>query len=309
MRSVVLSLLLALAVFGSAQTSTSTRQQLDAIKSEQDVLRFIDQVWPDAEDYSVSLIRSSVADKEIDWKQAKSQLREILVWHEVTVSATPAANDPKAQAIEIKQSPFYRDAGEKQTRNWLARGFQRIGKWLSDFLERIFGGDRNLNLNPSGPNLGFLSALTPVIWVLFGLAIATFLFFIIRRFSIQRRSKIGGLMEDDEPERTADEWVTRAQELAAAGRHREAVRCLYLACLVRFDDGNVARFIRSETNWEHLARIHASSKLPAGLDFRTPTQRFDLIWYGHQPTGQGDVDWFLTFYAELCERLNIQVAA
>jgi hypothetical protein len=119
---------------------------------------------------------------------------------------------------------------------------------------------------------------------------------------------VGGILEDDEPERTADQWLLQAEKLEAEGKYREAVRCLYLACLVRYDDGRVARFRRHETNWEHLYRIEGSSLNP-GLDFRTPTQRFDKVWYGYQVNGPSDVQEFREVYQRLCDQLQLKTAA
>jgi len=111
------------------------------------------------------------------------------------------------------------------------------------------------------------------------------------------------MLEQDEPERTLDEWLDMANKLTADGKYREAVRCLYLACLLRFDEHLVARFDRGQTNWEHLARIRASSRMPIGLDFESPTKRFDTIWYGHRTRGLSDVDQFKDWYGRITEAL------
>ena len=151
-------------------------------------------------------------------------------------------------------------------------------------------------------------------WGILILAVIAFLIFAFRKFnwgvaSKLRKKRVGGLLDDDEPDRSADEWLEQADRLAAEGEFRKAVRCLYLACLVRIDEAGVARFIRAETNWEHLHRIEASTKSPESFQFRTITQKFDLIWYGFRTQGQPDVQEFRAFYVELCKILNIQNAA
>ncbi|HWA84414.1 MAG TPA: DUF4129 domain-containing protein, partial [Fimbriimonadaceae bacterium] len=109
---------------------------------------------------------------------------------------------------------------------------------------------------------------------------------------------------DDEPERTLDEWLELSSSYERDGKYREAVRALYLACLLKFDERNVARFLRSQTNWEHLARIETSPKKPAGLDFRTPTQAFDRIWYGYKVRGPIDVAEFRAWYGDVTRALQ-----
>ncbi len=107
------------------------------------------------------------------------------------------------------------------------------------------------------------------------------------------------MLDEDEPERTLDEYLELADKLVSEQRFREAVRCLYLACLLRLDEERVIRFHRGQTNWEHLARFESSPKRPPGLDLRSPTQAFDLIWYGMRPTGLEDVEKFRQWYQQV----------
>jgi hypothetical protein len=86
------------------------------------------------------------------------------------------------------------------------------------------------------------------------------------------------------------------------------VRCLYLACLLRLDDAGVARFDRSETNWEHLYRIERSPSKPTGLGFRAPTIAFDRVWYGHNVRGLSDVHEFRMWYVGVQEALKERAA-
>lgn len=218
--------------------------------------------------------------------------------------------DAKAEAKRILSQPEYRDGGEFVQRNWFSKSSENVANAIADFMRKLFG-QRSMP-QPKVSAAGF-DAVTAAIWVVIALAIIGFLAWAISQISPgarrAKRMKVGGLMDDDEPERSADEWLLQADDLAASGRFREAVRCLYIACLVRLDEAGVARLIRSETNWEHLRRIEESSRRPVGLDFRVPTQKFDLIWYGFRTEGQPDVDDFRVTYTELCRILNIKIAA
>ncbi len=235
----------------------------------------------------------------------KAMLRTRIVAERVAPATT---GDPAQVAREIKRNPVYYDPGVARSSNWISRAFQRLGEWL----ERIRMPERKINAPeiPSAPGWG--NVLIPIVWFVLGAGVLAFLIWAARTFGwkiAKRKKKIAGLLEEDEPERTADEWLVRAGELESEGRHREAVRCLYLACLVRIDEANVARFVRSETNWEHLARIDVSPRKPSTLDFRTPTQRFDLIWYGFLTQGAPDVEDFRNIYRSLCEILSLQKSA
>jgi hypothetical protein len=214
-------------------------------------------------------------------------------------SATPttARESVIQEARQIKASVLYRDAGVDEESNWLGRSLSRL---------------RNLRPNlrlPAGPTtsgfLAFGNVLIYLMWGLLGLGIAYLLYLALRhvrwRNTLARRAR--AVLEDDEPDRTLDEWLDQADALASEGKHREAVRALYLACLLRFDEHRVARFVRGETNWEHLARIRASDHLPSDVDFRPPTQAFDRIWYGKLTRGQADVDQFRVWYQEITSKL------
>jgi hypothetical protein len=201
--------------------------------------------------------------------------------------------DPSKVASEIRQHPIYRDQGVKQQSNWLASAFER----LQNFRPMSCKAPES-DLNP--PNMSF-AWITYVMWGLLAVVVGLFLFFTLRHFqwlnSLERRAK--ALLDDDEPERTVDEWLALADELEMQGKNREAVRCLYLACLLRIDEARIARFDRGQTNWEHLHRIENSPRKPAGLEFRPATKAFDLIWYGMRPAGTEDVARFRQWYGDV----------
>jgi hypothetical protein len=217
--------------------------------------------------------------------------------------------DAQGAAREILSNPLYTDREEREGRNWLDRAGSRLGERLFELLQK-FMPDLNMNL----PGLGIApgtGGLTMLAWFLLGAAILLIVYFVVINFKGvgRRKKRIGGILEDDEPERTADQWLEQAERLQAEGRFREAVRCLYIACLVRYDDGRVARFRRHETNWEHLYRIEASPHNPASVDFRSLTQKFDKVWYGNRVRGIEDVEEFKEVYKRLCEALQIKSAA
>ncbi len=207
------------------------------------------------------------------------------------------AKDSPSQAKEIKANPLYRDPGVQEQSNWLDGAMRR----LADLIPK-----RSQNPTIRLPNTGIPGWIVPGMWGLLGLAVAVFGYFALRHFTWKRalKRKAKAMLEDDEPERTLDEWLLLADEHAAAGRYREAVRAMYLSCLLKFDEAGVARFVRGETNWEHLSRISASPKKPATIDFLPPTQTFDRIWYGMHTKGREDVDQFRFWYQQITEALR-----
>jgi len=239
---------------------------------------------------SVSEISDYVAQRQ---KYGKS---EAVRDHLVTMLKLKALPEQKTLSVDAdaiakseKSAVLYRDAGVDEGKNWLGMALDRL---------------RNIRLNLDPPQINAPKAptfgpwLTYLLWTILVCAVGAFAYFGIRHIdwkrTLNRRSKV--IMEEDEPERSLDEWLTSADLLAAEGKYREAVRALYLACLLRFDEGRVARFDRRQTNWEHLARVEKSPRLPENLDFRTPTKAFDNIWYGFRTDGMPDVlkfrDWY-----------------
>jgi hypothetical protein len=213
------------------------------------------------------------------------------------VESSKSSGSAKDVAAEIKRSPFYRDNGEKDESNWLGRALDRL---------------RNLSFKlpdqkrPTGafPEIG--QYVIWFVWFALGVGLIVFVVFAVKRvdwktLGKRKKSAGGGVLEEDEPDRTLDEWLQLADKLESEGRHREAVRGLYLACLLKIDEARIAKFDRGQTNWEHLERIETSPRLPEGLDFRTPTQAFDRIWYGYQVQGAEDVARFRLWYRAITE--------
>lgn len=227
-------------------------------------------------------------------------------------SVAPAkgeVKDPAATAQKILSNGEYTDSGDLRSRNWFTKAFENVARAIADWLANMFQRQ-----TPTGGSTLLGPAVQYFVWGVIILAIGAFLYFAFKNFAWGksgrfRRRSVGGLLDQDEPDRTADEWLQRADELSAKGEYRQAVRCLYLACLVRIDEANIARFVRAETNWEHLRRIEISPRRPAGLDFRPTTQKFDEIWYGYKVKGESDVQDFRTFYVDLMSIIGASKAA
>jgi hypothetical protein len=254
---------------------------------------------PVANDPEINYLLKDEALSEDEWIEQVSAIIDLRAMVEVPARAEPS----RQEIISIKSSALYRDPGVQETSNWLSRALERL-KNIRFELPKM----------SSTPNLGFLAGLGPILyylmWFLIFLAISFLLFLAVKHINWRKRltRKASALLEADEPERTLDEWLLQADDLEAQGRYREAVRALYLACLLRFDEALVARFDRGQTNWEHLARIEASPRKPARIDFRSPTQLFDRVWYGKIVRGREDVEQFRAWYVGVTDELRRKAA-
>lgn len=226
------------------------------------------------------------------------RLKQLIELHAQAESdnAPPASGQVK----EIKSSGLYRDPGIQDQSNWLEGALRHLADLIPKNKPRVKAPTAGSQMG------GFVDLIVPLMWGLLAVAVLVFGYFAIRHFQwrIALRRKARAVLEDDEPERTLDEWLAMANQFAGEGKYREAVRAMYLSCLLKFDEAGVARFIRGETNWEHLARIQASAKKPADLDFLPPTRAFDRIWYGFHVRGQEDVDQFKVWYEQITEILR-----
>jgi hypothetical protein len=211
--------------------------------------------------------------------------------------------EAQADARRILSDPRYQDPGEAQGASWLGRTLRRAVQGVSEWLGRALGDAR-----ARAPSAGIpLSPLEPIVWAVLFTTLTTAVVWVLlnaKSKGLKRRDAAGALLAAGEPDRTADEWLAEADRLDAQGSYREAVRCLYLACLVRLDDAQVAAFVNTETNWEHVRRIEKSPALPAGVNLRPVTRLFERVWYGRLDLGPQAAAELRRFYLDLLSRLR-----
>ena len=181
-------------------------------------------------------------------------------------------------------------------------GERIASSWLSRALGRFRAPDFDL---PSAPrsSVGVGPWATTLMWGILGALGAYALFMLARYVRLPKGKGKKRLVDPDEPLRSSDAWLEDANGLIAQGRYRDAVRGLYVAGLMRFDEANVARFDRHQTNWEHLRRIEASPRRPEGTDVRLATARFDRLWYGHIAATRDDAAAMRAWYDALVQKL------
>ncbi len=200
----------------------------------------------------------------------------------------------RTEVRQILDQPLYRDNVTQREDWWLEDAMQRL-------LERLF--KRPEREARQSPNLGVLPQIIQVVVIVIIAALAILLIWllirVIRKEDVRKKARAGGMLDEDEPIMSSDEWLSRADQLVAEGRFREAVRCLYVAMLMRLDEANILRFERHETNWEHLYRYRDLGAINQEFDLTAPTQRFDSIWYGFRDEGVEGVNYFRERYKQL----------
>jgi hypothetical protein len=232
---------------------------------------------------------------------------------ELVPLATDAAVDPDdlardAEVLERTRRILLRPAYEEFA-DQRGRGLRELfARWLDELLS-----DTPEETPEAPAGFGALPLPGPgvfiVLGVLFALAIAVYL--VLRREpdlpAAQAEAPAAAKLEDPR-ERAPKDWLDSASELARAGKHREALRALYLATLVALDRKQALTFDPTLTNWQYLRQLRDGA---LRTDFRELTRIFDHKWYGHEPADQLDFD----LCRELAERMirrverSVEVAA
>jgi len=201
------------------------------------------------------------------------------------------AQDAGKNVVRLKSSVTQKAGPKLKDNGWLTRSLSRI--------KNLFGTPDIHKPTPpkiDPPDVGFMgAAMRVLLWVALIGGAALLLYLALRNVSFQgrkKRSKGTALVEESEPAYTANEWQQNALDAIGRGDYRTAVRCYYLGALVAMDEKRILRFIRWETNWEHLYRYEGGSRRIEGIDLRDLTRKFDRIWYGKVSCSQVDVEPF-----------------
>ncbi len=208
-----------------------------------------------------------------------------------SVKAEAGKKSPSALAASILNRPEFKPKEQAKNSNWLSEVFQGLSDWLKNLFKANEPERSSSSLNM--PNLpdwlgGVLMFFRGVLVVITILALAAAIFFAWKFARAHSRT----LLDDVEEVRTRSEYLDLAEQLVQSGDLRQAIRALYVASLLRLDELKIARFDRSDTNWEHLARFESSTRRPEGLDFRAVTKNFDRFWYGRAAVRIEDVEAF-----------------
>ncbi|MBS1714879.1 MAG: DUF4129 domain-containing protein [Armatimonadetes bacterium] len=306
MRTVALFCSVSLAASGWGAQSDAFEERIRSVRDETSFHRTVSEApesWTEDGTLADELDKAS---ETADWKSAQKRLvaASRLRRFEERGPDVGRVTDPSTTAKSILARPVFRDPGDRKSRNWFSDSVDRLVRVVRDFFEKLFKPD----LLSGGASTGgaALRLLEPIVWGVLILGLLAFAVVFIAKFTLGKRARGAGgaLLDEDEPDLNADEWLLRASELEARGELREAVRCLYLASLRRMDEAAILRFVRTETNWEHLRRYESGSVRPSGLDLRSMTREFDRVWYGHRVQGAEDVAMFRSYYKVVLQAMG-----
>lgn len=236
-----------------------------------------------------------------DCAGAEADLREGLRLY-AELQDAPVSVDAQAQAKEILSRPEFQAVVKKEKAEttaepegpdepgWFAKLVRRFLKWLEDLFKSDPKDDKPKPIDlPDGPR--DMAGANTVMIVALVLVAAVLVFILVR--SLKKKpteqtdlDETGGLSQQslahDELSalsKPAETWAGLADELAARGEFREAIRHLYLALLSRLHRDGVIDYDPTLSNWEYLFAFKGAAALKAG--FKELTRRFDFAWYGN----------------------------
>lgn len=213
----------------------------------------------------------------------------------------PVEADVIQAAKQARKQPEYFDPGQKSQSNWVSKGTEGLQSWLNSLRERAMGSPRNLGYSGPEPAFsipeGFITFVRVLVWIAVTALVIVLAAYLYKTYyrPMQLRSR-AALVSEEEALLSEDEWLAQARQLMASGEDRAAIRCLYVAMLLRAQEAGKLKFVRTDTNWEHYRRFNSSSG--ALFDLRPPTSEFDYFWYGERPAGPTESGWFLAQYQE-----------
>lgn len=190
----------------------------------------------------------------------------------VATQVAPAPNRPTAERAremlqEILGTPEF--AG--------ARGPSAVDRAIAALQEWVLALLRRLGLDSStGVRLA-----RGIAWMVAALAVAALVPLLSRTW--RRRGAHAAALPATAREagRPSAEWVARVARALDAGDLREAVRCAYVAAVVRLEEQGLWRLDETRTPREYLRLLPADDRRKR--PFAELTREFERAWYGLQP--------------------------
>jgi hypothetical protein len=141
-------------------------------------------------------------------------------------------------------------------------------------------------------------------WLLLGglglavVAVSIFLYLTSPRSPLKSKTETVTGTDDSGPKNDAGQVLEQApaalwrqaDNLAADGCYRDAVRVVYLAVLALLNRQRLIRFEATRTNGEYVRQVRLSEQAPPELhgSFQELTNVFETMWYGERPCESGD---------------------
>ena len=299
--------LLAAPVFAQSPTGDRLNRLVDECeltlpqKSHDDV-EALSKTDPSATNRFLSRVEALAYDEE-DCDAAERALNEGLVYVREAKTAQDDANASVARddAKKILTRPEFENVEPKPTTDDKTddepKEESAFSKWLSklwrDFWEWLFKRDPKEAREPdSAPPMAMpmvgADAVIAVVVVMVVVIVGYVLFQLYRNKqpSAPDEGAANGPVETaltSDPmsalAKPPESWAGLADELAARGEYREAIRHLYLALLSRLHRDGAIDYDPTNSNWDYLR--HFKGQPARKAPFRDLTLRFDFAWYGN----------------------------
>lgn len=169
--------------------------------------------------------------------------------------------------------------------------WERAVGWLSDRLEDV------LNALFSGGRSGVVA------WLALAVVLAVIGFLVFKIVSSMRTNPtaVPAAAIAIERRRPAVDWEREAQEHAAAGRWRDAVRCRYRALVARLAATGAVDEVPGRTAGEYRLDVRRS-RPDAAPSFTAATELFERAWYGRAEVDTADDERLRELAADVVEQ-------
>ncbi|MCE9666663.1 DUF4129 domain-containing protein [Myxococcus stipitatus] len=270
-------------------------------------------------DRLVRALERSAYDDE-DCEAALDLLEHGLAQGAATVDAQPAedARAAATRARDILARPEFAVAppkvvaeAEPSPRPEVPSWFRRFIEWLGELLKEWFKRDEAAeSTRDTSPLLSGGQVANVLVMVLVAAVLVLLGVVLVRAIGGTRKAREQQALEvatldtrtlAGDPlhalSRPPEGWAHLADELAAKGQYREAVRSLYLALLSRLHRDGAILYDVTLSNWDYLRQFKGRADWKPR--FRELTLRFDFAWYGNTQVGSAGYQEFRTLTAPM----------
>jgi hypothetical protein len=226
-------------------------------------------------------------------QEARDDAQKILARPEFQVSEKKEVDEPKPDEPDQESTVW----------KWVQKLLKRFFEWL---LER---DDKSPVRTPSfgGEMAGANVVMIVIVVALVGLLVFLLLQFRRKSEAVDAEGETSGIAESPlstDPmsalSKRPETWAGLADELAAKGEYREAIRHLYLALLSHLHRGGVIDYDPTKSNWDYLFGFKGPGD--SKYAFRDLTRRFDFAWYGNLDVTETAYRTFRTIVQPLLTR-------
>lgn len=189
---------------------------------------------------------------------------------------------------QAPERPKEDTAEEDESPSWFRKLWDDFWKAIWEWLRRREPREAPIDLPDGGSSM----AGANVVMLVAIAAVAGVLLYILLRNWKRKRPDDAAVDESGAVSETAlssdpmsalsrppEGWASLADQLAAAGNFREAIRHLYLALLSRLHRDGAIDYDPTLSNWEYLSAFKGPGEQKP--PFRELTRRFDFVWYGN----------------------------